>query len=176
MKHIILLLLSLSLSFFSYAQRPSFNKYNAAGEKEGIWVEGNIDNMSHGFTRYVTYKNGKQVGFSFSISDNDLLGFSMDKDGQPEGIAVSCDDGHVMAIGFDCGKNTTYSIVDEEGKRYYPDYKGYFIFYNYDGSIHSEGIVLWNKDGDWELDTSIQYGEWIYYDKNGNKRTVQYPK
>ena len=40
------------------------------------------------------------------------------------------------------------------------------IVYYPNGNIKEEGTVLWTEDPN--MDDSVEYGEWKYYDENGN--------
>lgn len=171
----VLMLLHL-ICFIALAQKPVFNKTNSRGEKVGTWIE-SLDSEEKllsnkgDWKRYASFKNGKINGLIFTLSNNVLNSFALYQDGQPTGTVVTCDQGRIMDIVFDCGENTVYSINDVDGKRYYPDYKGYLVGFNKEGDIESEGIILWNKEDDMEADC-IYYGEWKYYDKGG-KVTVK---
>lgn len=170
MKRLLLLLTSFCC-LSGFAQRPSTNQYDAHGKKDGLWIE------KSEWSFYSSYKNGELNGLTFNIGPKRTIsGFAVYKDNQPVGTFVECDDfGRLLYIVLECGKNTSYSITDEEGKRYIPDYKGYFIGYYADGLIESEGILVWDKEDELQTD-SINYGVWKYYDRNGNVTIKHFPQ
>lgn len=180
MRHIVFILVfTLSYSLLSSAQRPNNNNYNVAGEKEGLWIwnDGgeNVDyfNNNARWAVYDTYKNGKMNGLCISLMKNTVSAFAVYHDGQPIGTFVQCNLGRVVSIVFECGPNTKYSITDNEGKKYYPDYKGYAMNFYPEGELESEGVLVWNKEDDFEID-SIEYGEWKFYDKSGKLSIKQF--
>ena len=178
----VMLMQTAGLSLF--AQRPAFNRYNAEGKKEGLWIESDAEDQASidnpleakaSWKRFAIYKDGKLNGLSFSLTNGDLLCFAVYQDDQPIGTDVFCDQGKIRFISFDCGKNTDYSIIGYDGKRYWPAYKGYCVSYFPNGNIESEGIHLWDNDETIEIDAS-EYGEWKFYDKDGKVTTKVYEK
>lgn len=172
----VMLMQTAGLSLF--AQRPAFNRYNAEGKKEGLWIEINADNQASidnpleakaDRKSFAIYKEGKLNGLSFCLSYGNLDCFAVYQDNQLVGD-VFCDKGKIWFIDFDCGKNTNYSIIGYDGKRYYPDYKSYCVSYFPNGNIESEGIFIWDNDETPVIDGS-RCGEWKFYDKDGKVTT-----
>ena len=68
----------------------------------------------------------------------------------------------------DFSKNTYSTINEGDGTKYTPDYNCHMISYYLNGNIKEEGLLLWSEGESPESDFSIEYGEWKYYDENGN--------
>lgn len=78
------------------------------------------------------------------------------------------DYGHLMMTFSEFTKNIHSIITGNNKGKYTPDYKCYMTSYYPNGRKKEEGLLLWNEGESPESDFSVEYGEWKYYDENGN--------
>lgn len=153
-------------AFLSAQKNPKdqINQYNSNGEKEGYWVE------DRGFDIIETYyRNGRMSGVFKSYTTTEpktLRYFGEFEDGEVVGKWYHFDsNGQIWIQQMDFGVNTDTVILYDNVKFVYPHKCRTKIYYP-NGLIKSEGILLWDEDP--ELDDVREYGEWKYYDEEGN--------
>ena len=167
-KILILTLIGLAINIQTFAQikdASKINQFNEKGQKDGFWVD-TVSNYEY-YQSY--YKDGILSGIHKEYNIDGILQVLGEfKDGEFSGTWYYFEnDGRIWMIFRDFEKND-YPISDYDGKTYIPDYKCYLTGYHPNGRIESEGIVLWSGDDNPVSDTSIEYGEWKYYDEQGN--------
>jgi antitoxin component YwqK of YwqJK toxin-antitoxin module len=185
-KTILLLLLCLSFSTCTFFQKKSvptktqssnvttktqneyadkINQYDNNGQKEGFWSD-TID----GEIIQCYYKNGVRSGvYKWYSSTGNLFCFGEFENGQMSGTWFYFDvsTGHLWFIfkNFEPNTDTIYNDLNEA---FVPDHKCYSISYHLNGNIEDEGTILWYEGDDPTSDLFIEYGEWKYYDEDGN--------
>ncbi|MCI1682499.1 MAG: hypothetical protein LKI39_08085 [Bacteroides sp.] len=167
MRLFIFILISFTLNLNIIAQSEStkeINQYNKKGQKEGLWKD-TINNR----LRETYFKNGIKSGIYKQYNlKKELLIFGEYCKGKMCGTWYFFGNtGHIWTIFKDFTKNT-YSIINEgDKKKYIPDYKCYSISYYPNGNIRDEGTLLWSEGESPESDSSVEYGEWKYYNNTG---------
>lgn len=140
------------------------NQYNASGKKEGYWVE------DRGFDRIETfYRNGQKTGIFKSYTKSQpstLRYFGEFDDDKCTGKWYRFDeDGRLSIIQYDFDVNTIPVILYDNYEYTYPN-KCYSVSYYPSGLKRCEGILFWDESSD--SDDTKEYGEWKYYDEDGN--------
>ena len=140
-----------------------YNITDANGKKQGLWIE------ESGRTRIERhYKDGIRSGVykQFFAGKLSILGeYTNDKE---SGIWYIYDNERVWMTFENHAQNYDTITREWDKKRYVPDYKCYSKAYYPNGNIKDEGWLLWNEGESPESDLSIEYGEWKYYDEEGN--------
>jgi hypothetical protein len=170
MKTKLLVLLMLSCLLFhpvAFAQKgyaDKVNQVNEKGQKEGLWKED--------FNKYwrteTYYHKGKKNGLykMFSTVRNELETFGEYRSDTITGTWYYFGDyGHLIMIQKNF-QNNTHQIPAEHHAQGFCPYCCYSIAYYPNGNKKSEGILLWDEAP--ESDFTFEYGEWKYYDENGN--------
>lgn len=165
-KTLILIFLLLGLNNYTFAQKEykgKINLVNEKGKKEGLWIE----KQGNHFQAEIYYKNGIESGiFKRYNGFGKLDTFGEYKDGEMIGTWFDFgDDGHLTFTLEKFAKNTDSVLVDR--RRFMPEYKCYTKSYHPNGEIENEGTLLFFKDDGPYLDTTIEFGEWKYYDESG---------
>jgi len=140
------------------------NQFNAKRQKEGLWVED-----AKYFTYYTNFRNGKSNGVFYSInkSNNSLSQFGELTNGEYSGTFYMFSDyGQVEYI---C-KNFAPNKDSISLSTIIPDTKCYCINYYPNGSIESEGTLLFS---DSPVVDSFEYGEWKYYNEDGTLKETK---
>ena len=184
-KTILLLLLCLSFSTCTFFQKKSvpttpqssnvttktqnkyadkINQYNNNGQKDGFWS----DTTDVGIIQCY-YKDGLLSGLYKIYSSTGFLVFLGEyENGQMSGTWFHFyHTGHLATIlkNFEPNTDTLYNNLNEA---FVPDHKCYTISFHLNGNVKDEGALLWYEGDDPESDMSIEYGEWKYYDEDGN--------
>ena len=153
-------------AFLSAQKNPKdqINQYNSNGEKEGYWVE------DRGFDIIETYyRNGRMSGVFKSYTTTEpktLRYFGEFENGKLIGSwYLFYEDGHILSKETDFAKNTDSVVLYNNVKFVYPNKCYTYSFYP-NGQIKSEGVLLFDESPD--LDDTREYGEWKYYDEEGN--------
>lgn len=158
-----------SLLFAQKGYNDQINRYNDKGQKEGYWIE---DRGSDRIETY--YENGKKTGLFKSYSKSTpstLRYFGEFADDKMVGLWYSfADKGHLFQIDSDFGEIRD-TIRLKGNVTYYAPFKCHTKFFYPNGKIRSEGTLLYGDDP--QLDGQ-EYGEWKYYDKNGNLTETKY--
>jgi antitoxin component YwqK of YwqJK toxin-antitoxin module len=126
------------------------------------------------FKREIYYHNGKKNGiYKVYSHTGSLRYFGEYKDDMKIGIWYYFEnDGRLMMIltNFEEGQfdipKTSVLLGD------YLPHKGYCVDYYPNGMKQDEGILLWDNSP--ESDFACEYGEWKYYDENGNLTETKY--
>lgn len=169
MKKKILVLLIISFFLFYtdvFAQNgyvDKINQLNNNTKKEGLWIK---EDKYHKYFMY--YLDGILNGpyYVINTTKNVLSCFGQFLNGEYSGTWYYFGDyGHLMMIQKDFRKNT-YIVPKEHNSTIICPHRCYCITYYSNGGIESEGILLWDEDP--ESDFTFEYGEWKYYDQNGN--------
>ena len=184
-KTILLLLLCLSFSTCTFFQKKSvptnpqssnvttktqneyadkINQYDNNGQKVGFWSD-TID----GYIIQCYYKNGVKSGlFKWYSEYGYLSSFGEYENGQMCGTWYDFyHTGQLVSIMKNFEKNTD-TIYNNLNEAFVPDHKCYTISFHLNGNVKDEGALLWYEGDDPESDMSIEYGEWKYYDEDGN--------
>jgi len=135
------------------------NLLNTKGQKEGLWIEDNTN-----YKGYTYFHKGKPNGIFYCIKkwNNSLIWFGEDPNGEYSGTYYMFDDdGHLMYICKNFKPNKSSISLSTT----IPESKCYCINYYPNGYVESEGILLFS---DSPVVDSFEYGEWKYYDENGN--------
>ena len=145
-----------SLLFAQKGYNDQINRYNDKGQKEAY------------------YENGKKTGLFKSYSKSTpstLRYFGEFADDKMVGLWYSfADKGHLFQIDSDFGEIRD-TIRLKGNVTYYAPFTCHTKFFYPNGKIRSEGTLLYGDDP--QLDGQ-EYGEWKYYDKNGNLTETKY--
>ncbi|GHT00654.1 hypothetical protein FACS189421_12920 [Bacteroidia bacterium] len=169
-KLFIMILTGLALNINVSAQKgyaEKINQFNDKGQKEGFWKEDLKFQTEEAY-----YHNGVKSGIYKTYRRGTLACFGEFENGKMSGIWYYFGDfGHLMSIMKDFQKNDK-PIPAEHHSQGICSYQCYYITYYPNGVKKSEGILLWDEDP--EDDFTFEYGEWKYYNENGNltKTTV----
>lgn len=152
--------------FAQSVKTAQINQYNSKGQKEGYWIE------DRGFDRIETYYcNGKKSGlFKSYTKDNipTLKFFGAYHNDKVTGKWYYFDEwGRLLFTESNITPNRDTVTLYGERKYVYRN-KSYTTDYYPSGQIKREGIVLWDDEGDIESGNFHEYGEWKYYDEDGN--------
>ncbi len=131
----------------------TINQYNANGEKEGFWREGDR-NVSE-----VYYKNGKLNGLTRHYINGELLCVDAYKDGAWVGNYYAFGNANVK-IAYTSANDTAELVNSWDGSRLY---KGWLSEYCASGMIKGEGEVIYG----YENNDYMPVGIWKYYDNKG---------
>jgi len=159
-----ILLITLFVSYPTFAQKEFVGKINQAnkqGKKEGLWIENNTH-----YIDYMYYHNGNPNGMFYRIkkTNNSLVWLGELSNGDYSGIYYMFSDyGHLIEEMKDFQKNIKKSI--EHQTQGICHFSCYCINYYPNGNKKSEGTLLFD---DTPVMDSFEYGEWKYYDENGN--------
>ena len=173
MKTRVVLILAICFSLFNFVvlaqngYEDKVNRYNHNEQKEGLWKE----NTSKYWRTETYYQNGKKNGIykKFSTRRNELELFGEYRNDTITGTWYHFGDyGHLMMTFSEFTKNIHSIITGNNKGKYTPDYKCYMTSYYPNGRKKEEGLLLWNEGESPESDFSVEYGEWKYYDENGN--------
>lgn len=160
-------ILSHFVAFAQNGYEGKINLYNNKGQKEGLWKE----DINKYWRTETYYHNGKKNGIykKFSTRKNGLESFGEYRNDTITGTWYHFGDyGHLMMTFSEFAKNTHPVINENNEEKYIPDYKCYMISYYPNGRKKEEGLLLWNEGESPESDFSVEYGEWKYYDENGD--------
>jgi len=160
------LLILFHVPFCLFAQtegKDNLNQLNAYGQKEGLWCE--VDSHS---INYTYYKNGTEDGISYTImKDSHLLRwFVKKKEGKYVELYFFSDDGHLEMTLLNFQDNflpvpkSRRAYLGEEIPPFSCNYKLYYP----NSHIKEEGILLSYDEPIFE---SCEYGEWKYYNEEG---------
>lgn len=168
----ILFICFLLIPLCIYAQKNDLtkNQLNSMKCKDGLLID-----TIHNIIRETYYKNGIESGvFKQYNSERKLLVFGEYCEGKMCGTWYFFETtGHLLFLLKNFSTNT-YAITNEgNGKMYVPDYKCYSISYYPNGNIKNEGVLLWAEGQSPESDLSREYGEWKYFNKNGELVSVK---
>ena len=158
------LLLIFSLSAYSQKEcAGQINLYNDKGEKNGFWRE-----QVGGWIYEEYYKNGVKDGvYRMYNSKKELSFFGSYENGNMSGIWYYFGNyGHLEADAKDFAINTIRISYNSGQTWWLHKYKCHYRSYYPNGNIEKEGMLLCTE-GPW-MDDSVEYGEWKYYDENGN--------
>lgn len=139
------------------------NQLNSKGQKEGLWIE-DTQNVKC----YSYFKNGVRDGLYWCVNKlkNRISSFGEFLNGEYSGTWYYFGDyGHLMMIQKDFQKNIYKTPIEHHAQGVCPC-RCYCIEYYPNGNKKSEGILLWDEDP--QSDFTFEYGEWKYYDENGN--------
>ncbi|KAA3716481.1 hypothetical protein F3G06_00155 [Bacteroides salyersiae] len=158
------LLLIFSLSAYSQKEcAGQINLYNDKGEKNGFWREQNNYRITE-----LYYQNGIEDGLCriYNIKGKlQYMGYY--KKGEMSDIWYDFGDyGHLLSICKDFADNTIRISYNGGQTWWLHKYKCYYRSYYPNGNIEKEGMLLWTESP--LMDDSVEYGEWKYYDENGN--------
>jgi antitoxin component YwqK of YwqJK toxin-antitoxin module len=151
-----------------YAQKlysDRINQLNENGQKEGYWIE----NRYVGWKREIYYKNGIPHGnYKGYDGYGRLIWFGNYSNGMEAGTWYSFGDyGELMGVMKDFVKKNTTLVRRDGGIETTFDSQCYSISYYPNGTIESEGLVLYYEDeGPW-MDTAYDFGLWKYYNEFG---------
>ena len=170
MKKPLLIIVALLISVLSFSQQTvrDCNKYDAHGNKTGLWIT--RDRCWQSFTNY---KNGKRDGISYvlDIDDGTLVYFTRYSNGELVEFFRFYDTGGLAYRMYDFRK------FEIELKTPYKDYTWdkapdricHSVSYYPNGNIEDEGeIIFWSEEG-FEIDF-IEYGEWKYNNEDGSPK------
>ena len=151
------------LTFESVCAQYKSNQKNIDSYKQGIYDD-------NGWI--CEYKNdsanGICLGFDRNISPRKLSSAGCYKNNVPVGTWIYFDDkGNIISIIKNIRKNDSITIVS---KHYYfkdnkPNYIAYEVNFFSSGIVRSEGPMAFNED--FNGDDSYYFGEWKYYNENG---------
>jgi antitoxin component YwqK of YwqJK toxin-antitoxin module len=171
MNKIVLIILTniiIPVCVFSQKGSNTINQFNPKHEKEGFWVE-NIED----FTIEQYYFNGKRTGIHKEYIRKKI--HCLGEYRNDSIIGTWCyfwNDGHLMMILTNCEEGQfeipKTSVIEGEP---FP-HKGYCVVYYPNGMKQSEGFLLWDNSP--LSDFTCEYGEWKYYDENGNLTETKY--
>ena len=159
--------------------RLIINKYDDnMCQKDSLWV---VQDWSPGHDAFFSLFEGKHNGIAFSIrkATNTLDWLEYSINGDP-GIIIDFANGSFIG-GYNYPGcldtfyyiriNNSSTIENKDGLLYLPRYQAYTKSYSKDffdsPHLKSEGIIIWDINEDFRFDYN-QYGEWKYYDKEGN--------
>ena len=150
-----------AFSQLKYAE--NINKYNSLGQKEGFWVDSTYRDITQCY-----YRNGLRSGvYKRFNSVGDLTIFGEYENGQMCGTWFYFNYGYLWSIYKNFETNTD-TIFNDLNEAFIPDHKCYSIGYHLNGKIQEEGTILWYEGDEPESDMHIRYGEWKYYNEEGN--------
>ena len=158
------LLIMFSLSAYSQKEcAGQINLYNDKGEKNGFWREQNNYRITE-----LYYQNGIEDGLCriYNIKGKlQYMGYY--KKGEMSDIWYDFGDyGHLLSICKDFADNAIRISYNGGQTWWLHKYKCYYRSYYPNGNIEKEGMLLWTESP--LMDDSVEYGEWKYYDENGN--------
>jgi hypothetical protein len=154
-------------SFVDELQHPvremnEINKHDHEGFRTGLWIENQGQQ-----TKFCFYQKGTLDGPCWIVSANKkrLYSFGEFSNGEYSGVWYDFgDDGTLLSMQKDF-KKTTCEIPQKHKAQGTCPYQCYSISYHPNGHKQSEGILLWDVSPD--ADSTFEYGEWKYYDKEG---------
>jgi antitoxin component YwqK of YwqJK toxin-antitoxin module len=163
-QYIILLIMTLT-SYSISAQKgyaDKINQSNSEGQKEGFWKE----DLKYQTTE-TYYHNGLKSGLFKAFSKKGELSClgEYTKNEITGTWYYFGDYGHLIMIQSYFQKNTFKIPLEHQAQGVCP-FRCYCIDFYPNGNKKSEGIMLFDKDP--ESDFTFEYGEWKYYDENGN--------
>lgn len=153
-------------SIISFAQKKiEQNKVNNVGSKIGFWSE-----MHNGQKTECYYKNGKLEGVIKTYYKNgELFYLGFYKNDTLTGNAYWFnEDGQIIVLEENISVNNFY-VMNANNNKIKPLYKSNYKTYFENGSIESEGILLYE---DSPLFESIECGKWIYYYEYGGVKSI----
>lgn len=169
---IVFSFLTFIVSSSVYSQKEfadKINLYNEKGEKNGFWIE-----QKNGLIFELYYKNGVKDGlYRMFNTKKDLQYFGTYDNGMESGIWYSFGDyGHLVSCESDFSINETRISYNEGQTWHLHTYKCHYKSFYPNGSVEKEGTLLWTEDP--LMDDSVEYGEWKYYDENGELTVTKF--
>ncbi|MFA6592751.1 MAG: hypothetical protein WCR48_04615 [Bacteroidales bacterium] len=149
--------LVLSVDAFGQTEGKAINQFNQKGQKDGLWV------FPGHFETY--FKDGVEDGVHKTYSKNTLDWIGEYENGKMCGTWYFFSYNRLSYILKDFASNTHLIYNETSGRPVYFSDICYEIDYYPDGSIKSEGFLLFYDD---PIIDSAPYGEWRYYDETGN--------
>ena len=148
----------------------SINRRDADGRKNGLWKD---TSSTFIYERY--YRHGHLSGpyIQYFRKDGLLAVLGEYKDNERCGTWYCFrKSGHLWMKLINFAKNTDITAKEHAcnpkmNYNTFPDYRCYSYYYYMNGGVESEGAMMWRKGNDPMSDSSIQYGEWKYYDTIG---------
>ena len=163
-KILILALIGLAINIQTFPQikdASQINQYNADGKKDGFWKE----DLGYQFEE-TYYHNGLKNGIFKAYRNGKLSYFGEYKNGGMCGTWYYFDDfGGLVGIQKEFQKNDKLIPAVHRASGIAEE-QCYTISFYPNGVKESEGILLWDESP--ESDMTFEYGEWKYYDEQGN--------
>lgn len=162
---IIVMLFVILSCFAQKGHTDKINLYDPDGKKNGFWIE----DWGSGWKRELYYKNGVKHGNCKIYNDKGrLLWFGNYENDESVGVWYHFKiSGHLASITKDFLKKELTLVRRDNsfGDKTTFENQCYYISYHPNGTIESEGLLLWHEDP--YEDTSYKYGEWKYYNDKG---------
>ena len=168
-KYVILILIILGIHNNVIPQseyKNTINKFNKQGQKNGLWKE----DLEYQKTE-TYYQDGLKTGIYKAYSPKGELVYfgEFDHDIIAGTWYYFNDYGHLIMIQTDFSPNLHPIPIEHSAQGFYTS-KCYTIIFHPNGRKESEGIMLFYEDPESDC---FEYGEWKYYDPDGNLANVK---